>query len=798
MAETTTPVTSVKDLAKGPQGEALRWLTEIKLFERESKTFSERCEKIVRRYRNGSVKDIADTSEGSVGRRFNMLWANIQTLQPTIFSKAPKADVQRRNKDKDPVGRMAAEIAERVLDYFIDREAYMQAIKNARDDFLIVGQGIHWHRYVPHFRDVEYRVDVPEVQGEGPQITNTADSESEGGEEGEAPAPQEGETVQSDERGQFVMRQGQEIDFEEVVTDYVNWKDFGRSPGARTWAEVGAVWRKTYLTRDELVSRFGKEKGEAVALDYAPPKSDNDSNNKTVERKATIYEIADKCTKEFIWVARDYSGDVLDRRPDPLKLTEFFPCQPPLFANLTTNTLLPVPDYLQYQDQADEMDVLTEKIYKIMEAIRVRGLYAGNLPELSKLLADSGDLDFTPVDQSVMAMLNGDISKSVWIWPLDVLVAALDQLIMARDKVKQDSYEITGISDIVRGASDPRETLGAQQIKTQTGSIRIRDRQQDMARFIRDGLRIDFDIVVNHFQTDTIARIADIKSIPEAAFIQGPDGVWRDPKEIAAMMQPPQPMPGISGSSPVPPQAGAASQTPAAPQAGAPAAPVPPPPMPPMPQGPTLGEAAIALLKDTSERRFRIDIETDSTIEVDQAQEKADRTEFITAVSSFVQSWAPVLQMTPQLGPLAGELLMFAVRGFKAGSQLEGVIEAAMEDLQRAAKNPPPPAPDPAMVKAEADAKAKQQDAQIKQQQAQAAMANDAAVAQREGAQAQAQMQMDQQRHAMEMAAEAQRAQVDKMLQAMELQREQIALLIAQTGLQTARAQAAQPNGAGE
>ena len=789
MAETTTPVTSVKDLAKGPQGEALRWLTEIKLFERESKTFSERCEKIVRRYRNGSVKDIADTSEGSVGRRFNMLWANIQTLQPTIFSKAPKADVQRRNKDKDPVGRMAAEIAERVLDYFIDREAYMQAIKNARDDFLIVGQGIHWHRYVPHFRDVEYRVDVPEVQGEGPQITNTADSESEGGEEGEAPAPQEGETVQSDERGQFVMRQGQEIDFEEVVTDYVNWKDFGRSPGARTWAEVGAVWRKTYLTRDELVARFGKEKGDGVALDYAPPKNDTDGNNKTVERKATIYEIADKGSKQFIWVARDYSGDVLDRRDDPLKIDGFFPCQPPLFANLTTNTLLPVPDYLQYQDQADEMDALTEKIYKIMEAIRVRGLYAGNLPELSKLLADSGDLDFTPVDQSVMAMLNGDISKSVWIWPLDVLVAAMDQLIMARDKVKQDSYEITGISDIVRGASDPRETLGAQQIKTQTGSIRIRDRQQDMARFIRDGLRIDFDIVVNHFQTDTIARIADIKSIPEAAFIQGPDGVWRDPKEIAAMMQP-QPAPG-GGSAPVPPQAGAAPLTPAAPQAGGSVPSIPPPPLP---QGPTLGEAAIALLKDTTERRFRIDIETDSTIEVDQAQEKADRTEFITAVSTFVQAWAPVLQQTPQLGALAGELLMFAVRGFKAGSQLEGVIEAAMEDLQRAAKNPPPPPPDPAMVKAQADAAATQQAAQIQAQQAQAE-------GQREAQSHQQQMAIDQQKAQAEMAAEAQRGQIKKMLAAMEAQSKQIDLLIAQVGLQTARAQAAkaaQPNGAGE
>ena len=175
MAETTTtPVESLKEF-KGPQGEARRWLTEIKLYESEHKKFWERCEKIINRYRNsyGFNEDLT-VNKGTSGRRFSLLWANIQTLQPTIFAKPPKAEVQRRFKDKDPVGRLASQILERCLDYFIDNEDYIQTIKNARDDFLIVGLGVHWQRYVPHFKDEKYRVGL--LAQDGPQITNDGDT----------------------------------------------------------------------------------------------------------------------------------------------------------------------------------------------------------------------------------------------------------------------------------------------------------------------------------------------------------------------------------------------------------------------------------------------------------------------------------------------------------------------------------------------------------------------------------------------------------------------------------------------
>lgn len=780
MANTTaTPVETLKDF-KGPQGEARRWLTEIKLFESENDKYWKRCEKIIRRYRNGSIDDdLSSSTDNFSGRRFSLLWANIQTLQPTLFAHPPKASVERRFKDKDPVGNLASQILERVLDYFIDNNEYIQAIKNARDDFLLVGLGVHWQRYVPHFKDEQYRVGL--IADQGPQVTNNACTYTMA--DGSKYDPVEGEEVETDEEGPYVMRTERVLDTEEVVTDYVSYRDFGHSPGARTWAENSAVWRRVFMTRDELVARFGKEKGEAVQLDYSPAKENTiTEDDKQFYKKATIYEIANKSDKEFVWVAKAYDGDVLDKKPDPIGAEGFFPCQPPLFANLTTNSLMPVPDYVQYQDQADEMDRLTEKIYTIMDAIRVRGLYAANIPELQKLLQDSSNLDWTPVDQSIMAMTNGDLAKAVWVWPLGDLVAALKELLQAREVVKQDSYEITGISDIIRGASDPNETLGAQKLKAQTGSIRIRDRQQDMARFIRDGLRIKSDIIVNHFQPETLMRIADVMAIPEFQWVKGPDGQWADPQEIEAKLQQQvqqqaqQPLPAAPGaSSALPPQ-------------GAPG---------PQISSPTMGETAIKLLQDPEERKFRIDIETDSTVEVDQAQEKQDSVEVVTAISGFIAEWAPVLAQAPFLGPLFGELLMFAMRRFRGADQLESAVEEAVKSLLEMAKNPPATPPDPALIKAQADVKAKEMDMQIKQQSAQAdqqtaqveAQARQQELAAEQG-RANTEAQAEAQRAQMEMANTAQKGQIDQILAQMEVQKGQIDLLIARANLKTADSRA--------
>ncbi len=687
---------------------------------------------------------------------------------------------------------------------------------------------MQWHRYVPNFHNVDVRVPVrlkvgsgdgntmdanttgEEVAESGLQVTNDAqgygpedyEAEDDGGEY--APLDK-AEQVQTDAAGAYVMRPQEEIESEQWVMDYVHWRDFGWTPGARTWAEVYCVWRKVYMTRSELVGRFGKEIGDAIRLDYSGPKSQGqDSQNKEQQfyKKATIYEIWDSTNRRTCWLAKSYDGDLLDDRPYPLKLSGRFPCQKPVFATQTNTTVAAVPDYLMYQDQAQEMDRLTQRLYVMMDALQVKFLYPGNSPEIQKLLQDAGELDGIPIETSLLQTVNGDLSKLVWFWPVDVLIKAMNELLAARERVKQDAYEITGISDIARGATDPNETATAQQLKAQTGAVRVRDRQQNFAQFVRDGLRIGSDIIVNHFTPESIAQVCDLKTVPESDWVKGPNGEWTDPKQLA-MMAPPAspPMPPASMATagavpPGPPSSGA----PAAPMPGVPAGiPIPPqppmghnggPPMPPFDPTQTLGHAAIALLKDPMQRQFRIDVETDSTIALDQTAEKQARTEFVTAIGGFLEA-AVQIAATPmgaELGPMLGEILLFAVRGFKVGSQLEGAIETAIEGLQAKAKNPAPPPPDPAMIKAQADAAATQAQAKNDQMKMQGELAIQQAESQREGQVHQMALTHEAVARQGEIAAEQQRAQTDAQAGRLDLMGKGIDLASKHVDLQIAEA----------
>jgi hypothetical protein len=770
---TNPPVVSSKDF-KGPQGQAKRWKAEVDLFESQQATFWERCGRIEKRYRNDTWRDAVDTgglsNDTEAGRGFSLLWANQQTLQPIVYAQEPKANVQRRFKDSDPVARVAGIIIERCLDFFIDKPDFEQTTRQGRDDYLLVGMGVQWRRYIPHMANIAKRVGVKPteafVDDQGVQITNDP-AGYKGGystEDGSALSDEERKGVQIDAEGPYIERAEQAIKTEEVCREHVNYRDFGWSPGARTWAEAPAVWRKVYMTRDALIDRFGKEKGEKVELDFKPKNADGNGVEKSFFKKATIYEIWDKETKKVHWLAKHYDGDLLDSRDDPLGIDGFFPCARPLFATQTTDQVTPVPEYLQYQDQAEEMDRLTQKAYILMDAIKIRGLYAGNIPEVQRLLQDSSNLDFTPVAESIVAMSSGDLSKMVWVWPIKEVVEALVAVLDARERVKQDSYEITGISDIIRGATDPNETLGAQELKAQTGAVRVKDRQREMQRWIRDGLRIDADIIMNHFQPETIADIADLSSIPEADYRQI-NGEWRDPET----MKPAGQLPGEQQQMP------AQGMPPGAPTMGQQQ------PMPPLPgvpqgipiQGPTLGEAAIMLLKNKSQRKFRIDIETDSTVQLDQAQEKQDRSELVASLTQFFTAIAPIVEAQPVTLPMFREILLFAVRGFKAGASLEGMIESTMEALG----NQPPKqqAPDPAVIKAQAEientklqGQIAQQQAQTEQRRSQVELQNDQARMAMEQQQSREELQHEREKNRMEiikifteLMAERERAQLD-------------------------------------
>jgi hypothetical protein len=115
-----------------------------------------------------------------------------------------------------------------------------------------------------------------------------------------------------------------------------------------------------------------------------------------------------------------------------------------------------------------------------------------------------------------------------------------------------------------------------------------------------------------------------------------------------------------------------------------------PPPMPPNPGPPQAvpapppqptQEDVFGLLRNNLMRRFKIDIETDSTITGDESREKQDRTTFIESTTKFMEAWGPMVMQKPELAPLAGQLLLFGVRAFRVGRELEEVIEETADKL---------------------------------------------------------------------------------------------------------------------
>jgi len=455
------------------------WYNCIAQYERTFKEWEGRADKIVKRFRDES------RSRNNPQAKFNILWSNVQTITPAVFARLPRPDVTRRFRDNDPIGRVASMMLERALEYEIEHYGdYASAMKSAVQDRLLGGRGTAWVRYEPHIVGEAESEDIPE---DGLQVTeDTDEAKTEGG----------------------IYRENQErIEYECAPVDYVYWRDFGMTV-ARTWEEVTAVWRKVYMERPALVERFGEELGGRIPLDTKPDTS-KAFNEKMGEgsREALIYEIWDKTSGQVIWLSKSM-GKVLDVRDDPLQLENFWPCPKPLFSTLTTDSLIPVPDYVLYQDQARQLDTLADRIDGFIQALKVRGVYDAAEPSLARLFTEGENNSLLPVKNWAAFAEKQGMAGAINLVDIAPIAQGLQMAYQAMEQVKGQIYEIMGIADIQRGQTDPNETLGAQIIKSNNASGRLKTMQHDVVNFATALLQIKAQIICQHFTEDTIVKIS--------------------------------------------------------------------------------------------------------------------------------------------------------------------------------------------------------------------------------------------------------------------------------------------------
>jgi hypothetical protein len=509
-----------------------------------------------------------DQQEGVPEQFFNLFYSTVNTQQSRLFSRPPVPDVRRRfDISAEQPGALpqaammakaakdAAVLTERAISFTIDTTAFFTNGEQCVQDFLVAGAG------VPRLR---YKADVAKDADGNPL----------------------------------------EIRLQEVWLEHTSWRRFHWEP-SKCWEDCDWVGFDDYLTRYELKQQFNQEAETSGAGQPDKDGSDETSKYSPTYRVTTIYY---RPTRTIYVIGWDFEQPLKVYR-DELNLQGFYPCPRPMFANVKSRELSPMPDYWFSRKSYAYINRITQRIHLLTQQIKDVGFYDAGMPELAELMVvEDGKL--VPVNNLMERLLSAntaDFSKVIAKLPLHEkvqVVTAMQNLLMA-EKARLD--EQNGIADIIRGTTDPNETMGAQQIKANWASLRLSRKMGEIQRCFRDCFRIMTEIMGEHFTPETLFLMTGIQPRPEV----------------------------------------------------------------------------IGILKSDVGRNLAIDVETDSTVAMEDEQEKGQRLEFLNYISGFVRDVLPAMTNGMLPADLGKEMLKFAVGSFKHGRSLEDAIEAAPGTAQQ-------------------------------------------------------------------------------------------------------------------
>ena len=593
------------------------WLREIDAAVKRERTWRKEAVSTLKRYtlegQGGGVES---------GGKFNILWSNTETLRNAVYNQPPKPDVRQRWEDKDPAAVAVAEVLDRALTYTIERSGFDIVARRSVLDYLLPGRAVVRVRYVPTIE--------PGVDAFGIPFERVSD--------------------------------------EEVAFENVSWNDFCHSD-AKTWEKVEWVAFRHLISEEDAKTLFPERYKELTFTSVQSGRNGEEESSYLPQTdaaasdnaRATVWEVWDKREMKVVWVSRGANtepGEALLVDDPPLDFEGFFPCARPLYAIDQPDSLLPMPFYSQYKEQAKELDTLSFRIQKMTRVIKWRGLYDASLGlDIARVMNEGEDGSLVPTDSSMQWVEKGGLAQAIWLVPLEQAAATLDRLYQSRDATKAVIYEITGISDVLRGTSDPNETATAQNIKASWGSSRVDGMKREIQRFFRDTLALAAEVMGEVFQIETLAAMTGVKLSTKQEKQEAQMGL----QEAQAMQQQP----------PVP---------------GQPAPQLPPEAQQQLDEAKEIisqpsWEEVKAVLESDRMRSFKVDIETDSTIAPDQRAEMQAFSETMQMVGGLLQQVMPGLQAGVFPPDLAMALLSATIRKTPLANEMSSILQKYEEEL---------------------------------------------------------------------------------------------------------------------
>lgn len=668
-------VEETKQLADGEKGNAGKvtiWRKEIEFAKEYEKCWKREAEIYVKDYENEEQASmhIWENPEYIQPKRYNVFWANTQTLKPLLFSKLPDPNITQNFFDNDEIARLASEMMERSVSVCLKHTDAEDEFEKARDDYLVTGRGVVRVVYEPEeiieLEETEIIFEEDGTEREQPKIDVDSSKKS--------------------IRIEFVR-------YDQILTSTEN-----------EWKNLRWIGFRHLMSKEQLVERFGAQKASRVDLtatiDLATDITKKDESV-SIFKRAVVWEIWDKESKKVHWVTESGEEVLLESIDDPYQLKGFFPCPKFLGLDAGLRNILPIPLYRMYRSQAQELNDIDRRLHSLTGQLKFTGIY--------KSSAESQDIEnlFNGDDGKISpakAMMNvDDIKKGIMFKPIIEIAATIDKLEQRKALVINNIREITGLSDIVRGVSAPTETATAQELKGDFAISRIQPLQKNVENFIRDSVRLIAELIVENYDIVELSKMTNLKIVDLEEIAKTTGEKQKQLMEEAVSLLDKKDPEFLQKMQELQAQAQAGFQRTMK-----------------KAQNDLKGFAATPdqlreidrMIKDDKLRGFTISIETDATIKVDQNQEKQDRIEFVGALSNFAGAMFPLVQSGILSEDAFNKFLLFTASPFKVARNIqELLIKDADEDEQKQ--------PDPEMIKQQREMQKDQQEIAFKEKELQ-------------------------------------------------------------------------------
>jgi hypothetical protein len=610
-----------------------------------------------------STDVITDYRKQRRRKRYPGWWSIFKIRQPLILSRAGIPIGKDTTQDgTDNMGATAALILERLAVNLSKSFDFMDVLEDCRDEVLATSfttARIYYEREVETQKVKEYIQPVMDANGE-PEFFD-ADGK-----------PIEPTDLKADDEGMFIEHsQVVDVEHEKICVEPVLYNMMHVDPECRRWRRAKRWACEDYYSVPEFKEVFGVQAYIEMGLEQK--RSSATDKSKAKDKTIKVYEYWDGYEKKTYWFAEhspdfitpkgylvpeDYAEDMAEGESDDnglYDLEQFHPFVKPMIINAPTDEFWPVPEYEQLCDIFEDIHTLFARMMSISKAIRARLLYDKNIPGLAAALSEARDADTFGVPNLSQALTAAGGQLDNAAQYINV-----STLIQSLEIVSQQLEQRLNVIYRLTGTSDILQGMQQDNQRDRTlGESQMLEKyaQNQLAELQRKMQEFVRDV----YQLMTEAALKNFNDASLDRYVM------------------PQTMPDEHKQN---------------------------------------YRGALGMLKDDT-KRFRIELETDSTIAINEQYDKQMRIQLVDVATTALEKVASMAEGNPAIVALELHFLKHLVQGFRQSKMFQQEISQTIDNVikgaEEAAKNAKPP-----FDAEEAKANLEMQRMQLDSQQAQA------------------------------------------------------------------------------